>query len=131
MESKNEKLKFVLHEHDGRTSGKHYDLRFQDPDNPKEMHSFAIPSKYNIEKDKKLIVIKTRMHDIHWLTYESYRAKIIDTGDIEVHKRNNKSFTIILHGEKLKGKFAMFKLKNTKRESWIMMRQFDGLPKKD
>jgi hypothetical protein len=114
---------FVIHKHDPRNGSIHFDVRFLDLHNPKLLHSFAAPSNFLETKDKKVILAKTRDHDPRWLTLKSYRLTEIDKGFATIHIATYKYFDVDFHGELMKGRYKIFKMKNTYREDrWLMVK---------
>ena len=114
---------FIVHKHNPRSGSSHFDIRFVDNKNPKLLHSFAAPSNFLETKDKKIVLAKTRDHDIRWLTLKSYRLDVIDKGQVTINISTNKYFELVFHGKVLNGKYKLFKMHNTSREDrWLLVK---------
>ena len=123
-ESTNHNIQFILHKHEPRSGSLHYDLRFVDPKNPKLLHSFACPKNFLETLNTKSSIVKTRDHDVRWLTLQSYRMKTIDSGTVTYKVSTAKYFDITFHGKILNGEYRLFKLSRTNRDDrWLMIRK--------
>ncbi len=116
------KFRFVIHKHNARNAGHHFDFRFENPDNTEELHSFMYMKNVDIENDKRVVMVKTRMHPKHWLDYSSYRAEIFDRGEIEFEKNTDIEFIFKIKGTKINGRFILQKLPSKRRDYWQMIR---------
>ncbi|HLC85778.1 MAG TPA: DNA polymerase ligase N-terminal domain-containing protein [Candidatus Nanoarchaeia archaeon] len=117
-------LKFVIHEHFSKR--KHFDFRFQVEN---DLESYAIPKELPM-KDEKRLAVFVGLRPLSVLTFEGtieeggYGAgKIViwDSGNfIFLEDLNNKK-VLELNGNKVKGKFAMIKLKD--KDNWLIFRK--------
>jgi len=114
---------FIVHEHQPRSGSLHYDLRFGNPKNSKELFSFAMPKNFLQTANNKTLVVQTRMHDTRWLDLKSYRLKEIDRGEVTITIATNKYFELDFHGKILNGNYKLFRMKNTFRtDRWILVK---------
>ena len=120
----NQKVTFIIHRHDPRNGSVHHDLRFVDPRDRTKLFSFAAPSNFMDTINSKTVLAKTREHDVRWMTLKSYRLKDIDKGVVNIKLGTEKFFDLEFHGKILKGKYKLFKLKNTKRDDrWLLFKK--------
>jgi hypothetical protein len=114
---------FVIHSHSPRNGSFHYDLRFGNPRNTKELFSFAMPKNFLDTVNTKTVLAKTRDHDPRWLTLKSYRLKDIDKGTVTVKIATQKYFELDFHGKVIIGSYKLFKMKNTYRDDrWLLIK---------
>ena len=119
QQSKN--VPFVIQLHNSRSGSSHYDLRFGNPHNLEELHSFACPKNFLETINKKTILAKTKMHNERWLSLPSYRLKEIDKGEVTIKIATSKYFELIFHGKVINGFYKLFRLMNTFREDrWLL-----------
>ena len=136
-------LKFVVHKH--FASHLHFDLRLELDG---VLKSWAVPKGPSINpKDKKLAV----MVEDHPLEYKDFEGIIpegnygagkvyiwdygtyhaLDTDDIQQSSRilreglEKGHMTFILNGEKLKGEFALIRLKKASPKNWLLIKKND------
>ncbi len=143
-ESSDGKLKFVIQRH--AASRLHYDFRLEMDG---VLKSWAIPKGPSLNPDDKRLAMMVEDHPYSYRTFEgtipagNYGAgevEIWDEGTYEsLEKIKNKSddFTMqkglkeeslkfILHGKKLKGEFALVKIKNsTDGNPWLLIKHKD------
>ena len=114
---------FVIQLHSSRSGSPHYDLRFGNLKNEKELHSFAAPASFLQTLNTKTILAKTRMHDKRWLDLPSYRLKIIDSGLVTINISTSKYFELSFNGKIINGQYKLFKLSRTYREDrWLLVK---------
>jgi hypothetical protein len=113
---------FILHTHNPRSGSQHFDLRFLDSKNPKLLHSFAFGSKFLDSLDSKISAVKTRDHDIRWLTLKSYRLKTLDEGNCEIKIQRGNYFELVFDGKLLKGTYRLFALKTRRGDQWLFIK---------
>jgi bifunctional non-homologous end joining protein LigD len=136
-------LKFVIHKH--FASRLHFDLRLELDG---VLKSWAVPKGPSINpKDKKLAV----MVEDHPLEYKDFEGIIpegnygagkvyiwdygtyhaLDTDDMQQSSRilreglEKGHITFILNGEKLKGEFALIRLKKASPKDWLLIKKND------
>ena len=112
--------KYVIHEHDAKRAGKHYDLRIQIP-RKRLLASWALPKGRIPQKYlEKVLAIRTNDHGNYWLFFQGeipegeYGAgtiKIIESGQVEVLGWSNKFITIKANGKLLNGRFHLNKFR--------------------
>lgn len=137
------KLIFVIQRH--AATRLHYDLRLEMEG---VLKSWAIPKGPSLNPSDKRLAIQTEDHPYHYKDFEgsipegNYGAgemEIWDSGTYEplnkvkdktddlviraeLHKGNMK---FILHGSKVKGEFALVKIKNSEDDSWLLIKHKD------
>ena len=132
------KLRFVLQEHQGR--GHHYDFRLEMGG---VLKSWAVPKGPSLDPAEKRLALMVEDHDLDHIDYEGiipeghYGAGPVvvwDEGTYETMDDDpGKSlgegrFSFVLKGKKLKGEFALVRLKRGKRgNEWLMIKKRDGL----
>jgi len=115
---------YVIHKHLPRSGSLHYDLRFGNPRNDKELFSFAAPRNFLETINQKTLLVRTREHDKRWLDLKSYRLTDIEKGEVTLKIATSKYFDLIFHGKVLNGLYKIFKMKNTFREDrWLMIKR--------
>ena len=123
-ESKNKKI-FVIQKHDA--SHLHYDLRLEIEG---VLKSWAIPKIPPEEIGVKRLAIQTEDHPLEYVTFEGTIPKgqygagtveIWDKGKFLPEKISDKEILFELKGEKMKGKFALIRLKDKK--NWLLFKR--------
>lgn len=136
-------LIFVIQRH--AASRLHYDLRLEMDG---VLKSWAIPKGPSLNPDDKRLAVQTEDHPYDYKDFEgnipagNYGAgemEIWDSGTYEaLNKTKGKSddlvlraelhkgsIKIVLHGKKLKGEFALVKIKNAEDNSWLLIKHKD------
>lgn len=133
-------VKYVIHKHDAKKAGEHFDLRIEIPYGPNKgkLASFAIPKAKFPDDNEKLLAIRTPDHSRSWLTING--TFVIDPGEygegvitvFQKGKMNLDGFSdkyitfTIEHGEHINGRFSLIKFRgnkaNDKQNLWILMR---------
>lgn len=129
---------FVVQKHDA--SHLHYDFRLEIGG---VLASWAVPKGPSMNPTDKRLAIRTEDHPLEYATFEgtipegNYGAgtvEIWDHGTFESLKKaedpsqflatslKNGQLEIILHGKKLKGSFALVRLKNREKEQWLLIK---------
>ena len=143
-EKASEKLVFVIQRH--AASRLHYDFRLEMEG---VLKSWAVPKGPSLNPKDKRLAMMVEDHPFSYRTFEgsipeeSYgggEVEIWDEGKYEaLEKKGNKSdeeilldglkkgsLKLILHGEKLKGEFALVRLKNADSENaWLLIKHKD------
>lgn len=136
-------LKFVIQRH--AASRLHYDFRLEMEG---VLKSWAVPKGPSLNPKDKRLAMMVEDHPFSYRTFEgeipkgNYGAgfvEIWDEGTYEHIEDNNRktgekkllsdlhkgSLKIILHGKKLKGEFALVKIKNSDDNSWLLIKHRD------
>ncbi|MGI9580692.1 DNA polymerase ligase N-terminal domain-containing protein [Chryseobacterium sp. RRHN12] len=140
--SKN-KLIFVIQRH--AATRLHYDFRLEMEG---VLKSWAVPKGPSLDPKDKRLAMMVEDHPYDYKDFEgnipegNYGAgqvEIWDSGTYEPLEENSKlsdekellkelhsgSLKFILHGKKLKGEFALVKMKNTEDNSWLLIKHKD------
>lgn len=128
---------FVLHRHEAKRAGLHYDLRIKYP-NKKLLASWAIPSaKIPQNNQEKVLAVQTPDHGKYWLYFEGdipdgeYGAgsiKIIQKGNVEILGWSSNHITFKASGDPLNGKYTLIKFSPKKSENentWLLIKSKD------
>lgn len=142
--SSDDQLVFVIQRH--AATRLHYDFRLEMDG---VLKSWAVPKGPSLNPEDKRLAMMVEDHPYDYKDFEgnipkgNYGAgqvEIWDSGTYEPldktsHLSNEKmllkelkdgSIKIILHGEKLKGEFALVKMKNTDNNAWLLIKHKDG-----
>lgn len=138
------KLRFVVQKHNATSL--HYDFRLELND---VMPSWAIPKGPSLDPSQKRLAMKVEDHPLDYRKFEgvipegNYGAGEVivwDEGfynapDVEGKEENEKvlekalkkgDLKFILHGEKLKGEFALVHMKSAKQDNaWLLIKKKD------
>jgi DNA ligase D-like protein (predicted 3'-phosphoesterase) len=115
------KVKFVIHSHKAQRAGYHQDLRFQDPNNTSNWHSFAVPKEVPLTPNKRVLAIKTHIHtrdqamfkgDIPAGEYGGGNIELYDQGVCGIQKFTSAHMTLILQGKIVNGMYHLISLGN-------------------
>lgn len=124
---------FVVHKHKGRVL--HYDLRLEIGGTLK---SWAIPKGPSINPKNKRLAVLTADHALDYAEFEGYieegsygagpviiwdRGSVVYDGD-PVKSFKQKKINFKLSGEKLRGLFTLFELKNSP-DNWLLIKKAD------
>ncbi len=109
--------RFVVHEHQAKRAGLHYDLRLEMGGVLKD---WAFRKQPPTELGVKRFGVQQPDHDLSWLDFEGeikegYGAgvmRIWDRGEYEVLKADENRMVLRFHGSKLKGRYVLMKFKN-------------------
>ncbi|GEJ47016.1 MULTISPECIES: DNA polymerase ligase N-terminal domain-containing protein [unclassified Chryseobacterium] len=138
-----DKLIFVIQRH--AASRLHYDFRLEMEG---VLKSWAVPKGPSLDPKDKRLAMMVEDHPYDYKDFEgnipegNYGAgqvEIWDSGTYEPLEENSKlsddkellkelhagSLKFILHGKKLKGEFALVKMKNTDENSWLLIKHKD------
>ncbi|GAB4487660.1 MAG: DNA polymerase ligase N-terminal domain-containing protein [Thermodesulfovibrionales bacterium] len=122
---------FVVHEH--HATHLHFDLRLEMDG---VLKSWAVPKGPSMNPADRRLAIMVDDHDLEYATFEgtipegSYgagRVLIWDTGDYEVLSGNLDAgrIEVAFHGKKLKGAFALFRMKGKDKE-WLLVKKTEA-----
>ncbi len=135
-------LRFSVQRHDA--SRLHYDLRLEMEG---VLKSWAIPKGPSLNPDDKRLAIRTEDHPYDYLTFEgtieegNYGAGTVELWDLGIYHSTKKegedeektlldelengNLKIKFEGQKLKGKFALVKMKNRGENNWLFIKKED------
>lgn len=116
------RLKYVIQKH--KASHLHYDLRLEHEGIAK---SWAIPKKPPVEEGLRRLAIKVEDHPVDYMDFEGeieegYGAgtvEIWDKGYWEPESIKEKKIVLIIHGEKLSGRYTLV---NFKEKNWLFFK---------
>ena len=143
VDSKDRALHFVVQRH--QSHHLHYDLRLELNG---VLKSWAIPKGLNLDPEQKKLAIMVEDHPLEYLNFEgiipkgSYGAGtaiIWDKGEYlwagasgrkDSEKAMNEGLekghiSFVLKGKKLKGEFALVRLKRAKENNWLLIKKHD------
>ncbi len=141
--SNNAQLHFSVQRHDA--SNLHYDLRLEMEG---VLKSWAIPKGPSMNNDDKRLAIQTEDHPYDYLTFEgtieegNYGAGTVELWDLGTYQSSNdndekedeeilldelENGSLKLHfdGQKMKGNFALVKMKNQEKDQWLLIKKDD------
>jgi bifunctional non-homologous end joining protein LigD len=142
-----DKLIFVIQRH--AASRLHYDFRLEMEG---VLKSWAVPKGPSLDPKDKRLAMMVEDHPYDYKDFEgnipegNYGAgqvEVWDSGTYEPLEENTRlsdekellkelhagSLKFILHGKKLKGEFALVKMKNTDDNSWLLIKHKDDFAK--
>lgn len=137
-------LRFVVHKH--HASRLHWDLRLELDG---ALKSWAIPKGPSLDPEEKRLAVMVEDHPIDYQyfegvipegsygagpvmiwdrgTYHAYGDPHLESSEEAIRKGLEKGhITFILEGHKLKGEFALIKLKKGKGNDWLLLKKRDG-----
>ncbi len=118
-----EQNRFVVHEHHARRL--HWDLRLE---RDGVLVSWAVPKGIPPDPAKNHLAVHTEDHPLEYIDFHGdipagqYGAgtmKIWDRGTYETHKFRDKEVMITFHGERLHGRYVLFR---TRGDDWMIHR---------
>src|SRR4051794_18942375 len=116
-------LRFVVQEHSARAM--HWDLRLE---HEGTLASWAVPKGIPVDPAKNGLAVQTEDHPLEYLDFHGeipqghYGAgtmKIFDRGTFEVHKWRDKEVMVTFHGERVRGRYVLFR---TNGKNWMIHR---------
>ena len=135
---KSKSLIFVVQRH--KASHLHYDFRLEMDG---VLKSWAVPKGPSLNPKDKRLAMMVEDHPVSYATFQgvipegNYGAGIVevwDSGTYELSPDNkgtgeegieDGSLKFILHGKKLKGQFALVKLRKASENSWLLIKDRD------
>jgi DNA ligase D-like protein (predicted ligase)/DNA ligase D-like protein (predicted 3'-phosphoesterase) len=117
---------FVVQEHHARRL--HYDLRLEKDG---ILKSWAVPKGIPESSDEKRLAVETEDHPLEYANFEGtippgqYGAgtvKIWDKGSYEAKVWDEIKIEFNLHGEKLRGRFVLVRLKKAGDKNWLLLK---------
>ncbi|QOJ79049.1 3'-phosphoesterase [Infirmifilum lucidum] len=117
------RLKFVVHEHDARRAGLHYDLRLEMGGVLKD---WAFRKQPPLEIGVKRYGVQQEDHDLMWLDFEGeikegYGAgtmRVWDRGEYEILESTGDKLVLRFYGSRLKGTYVLLRFK----EGWLFFK---------
>ncbi|HEX6023752.1 MAG TPA: non-homologous end-joining DNA ligase [Solirubrobacter sp.] len=115
--------RFVVQEHSARAM--HWDLRLE---HDGALASWAIPKGIPADPKRNNLAVRTEDHPLEYLDFHgeipagNYGAgtmRIYDRGTFELHKWRDKEVMVTFHGERVRGKYVLFK---TGDKNWMIHR---------
>jgi bifunctional non-homologous end joining protein LigD len=122
--SRAQRLRFVVHEHHARRL--HWDLRLE---REGALMSWAVPNGIPEDPSENRKAIHVEDHPLSYLDFEgdipqgSYgagRIRVWDRGDYDLEKLKDGELIVVFHGERLRGRYAMFRTGGEK--DWMIHR---------
>ncbi len=113
------KIKFIIHIHKALKAGTHYDLRFEDPKDPKNWLSFAVRKGVPTEPGKRVLAVKTHLHskeealftgEIPKGEYGAGKLEVFDKGTATVEKYSPAHIALNIKGSKIKGIYHLINI---------------------
>jgi bifunctional non-homologous end joining protein LigD len=118
-----DRKRFVVQEHSARAM--HWDLRLE---HEGTLASWAIPKGIPADPKRNNLAVRTEDHPLEYLDFHGeipeghYGAgtmRIFDRGTFDVHKWRDKEVMVTFHGERVRGKYVLFK---TGGKNWMIHR---------
>jgi bifunctional non-homologous end joining protein LigD len=115
--------RFVVQEHSARSM--HWDLRLE---HEGTLASWAVPKGIPADPKRNNLAVRTEDHPLEYLDFEgdipegNYGAgtmRIYDRGTYETHKWRDKEVMVTFHGEKVRGRYVLFR---TSDKNWMIHR---------
>ena len=128
---KSKQPRFVVQRH--MASRDHYDLRLE---RDGAMKSWAVPKGPSLNPAEKRLAVMVEDHPLEYRDFEGIIPKgeygggtvmLWDEGFYEPLEWESGSIKMNLHGKRLKGKWALVRMKDEKQEnSWLLIKEKDG-----
>lgn len=115
--------RFVIQEHHARSM--HWDLRLE---HDGVLLSWAVPRGIPIDPKRNNLAVHTEDHPLEYLEFEGDiprgeygggSMRIWDRGRYEAHKMNDDEVIVTLHGDRARGRYALFQ---TDGDNWMIHR---------
>jgi bifunctional non-homologous end joining protein LigD len=115
--------RFVVQEHHARAL--HWDLRLE---RDGVLASWAVPKGIPVDPKRNHLAVQTEDHPIEYLTFQGDipageygggSMGVWDTGTFETHKWSDKEVMVTFHGERVRGKYVLFR---TRAKDWMIHR---------
>jgi bifunctional non-homologous end joining protein LigD len=115
--------RFVVQEHSARAM--HWDLRLE---HEGTLVSWAVPKGIPADPKRNNLAVRTEDHPLEYLEFEgdipegNYGAgtmRIYDRGTYELHKFRDREVMVTFHGERVRGRYVLFK---TGDKNWMIHR---------
>jgi bifunctional non-homologous end joining protein LigD len=115
--------RFVVQEHRARSL--HWDLRLE---RDGVLASWAVPKGIPPHPARNHLAVRTEDHPLEYLTFEgdippgqygAGRMRVFDRGTYECHKFADDEVQVTLHGERVRGRYVLFR---TRGDDWMIHR---------
>jgi bifunctional non-homologous end joining protein LigD len=115
--------RFVVQEHHARSL--HWDLRLE---RDGALASWAVPKGIPVDPAHNHLAVRTEDHPLEYLTFQGQipageygggSMGVWDTGTFETHKFDDDEVMVTLHGERVHGKYVLFR---TRGDQWMIHR---------
>lgn len=123
--------RFVVQQH--HASHLHFDFRLEMEG---VLRSWAVPKGPSMDPTEKRLAVEVEDHPLEYIDFEGTipegeygagRVLIWDRGTYRLLERRNDKIIFFLEGEKLRGNFALVRLKRSKTgKDWLLIKQKDG-----
>jgi DNA ligase D-like protein (predicted 3'-phosphoesterase) len=122
------KSRFVIHDHYAQKAGHHHDFRLEMEG---VLKSWAVPKLMPEEKGIKRLAISVEDHPTSYYNftgtipkgeYGAGEVKIFDKGNYRLIEKDENKIVVELKGKKLKGFYALIKLKG-KKNQWLIFKK--------
>lgn len=100
------------------------------------LRSWAVPKGPSMDPTEKRLAVEVEDHPLEYIDFEGTipegeygagRVLIWDRGTYRLLERRNDKIIFFLEGEKLRGNFALVRLKRSKTgKDWLLIKQKDG-----
>ena len=115
--------RFVVQEHHARAL--HWDLRLE---RDGTLASWAVPKGIPADPKRNHLAVRTEDHPLEYLTFQGDipageygggSMQVWDSGTFETHKFDDREVMVTLHGERVRGKYVLFR---TRGNQWMIHR---------
>jgi len=123
--------RFVIQQH--HASHLHFDFRLEMGG---ILRSWAVPKGPSMDPTEKRLAVEVEDHPLEYIDFEGTipegeygagRVLIWDRGTYRLLERRNDKIIFFLEGEKLRGNFALVRLKRSKTgRDWLLIKQKDS-----
>jgi bifunctional non-homologous end joining protein LigD len=124
------KPRYVVHEH--HASRLHFDFRLEMEG---VLRSWAVPKGPSMDPAEKRLAVEVEDHPLEYIDFEGTiargeygagRVAVWDRGPYEIVEKERDKIVFFLEGEKLRGNFALIRLKNSRTgKDWLLIKQKD------
>ena len=138
--------KYVLHQHDAKKAGTHWDLRIQFEPGGK-LASWSIPRAKDPRGNEKLLAIKTQDHNKFFLRFKGPLGKgygegymsILQSGEMFVEYWTDSMVIFEVKGKYLNGRYSLVKTKqqlqnkksSKQQETWLFIKSKKKITKEN
>ena len=118
--------RFVVQEHHARSM--HWDLRLE---HEGTLASWAVPKGIPADPSRNGLAVRTEDHPLEYLDFEgdipegeygAGKMRIWDRGTYELHKWRENEVMVTLHGERVQGRYVLFRTGTPPAKNWMIHR---------
>ena len=118
--------RFVVQEHHARSM--HWDLRLE---HEGTLASWAVPKGIPPDPGRNGLAVRTEDHPLEYLDFEgdipegeygAGKMRIWDHGTYELHKWRDDEVMVTLHGERVQGRYVLFRTGTPPTQNWMIHR---------